>query len=254
MIKVLHDADRVTSHLGLLLLLAFSVTFPVLTWSDVDVFFTDQEYVPLDETIDSDPDMSALIAQYAKDLDRVLDRQLTVSTAVMPVEQPESAIGNLCADILLSEARRHSGKEIDIALMNHRGLRITLPKGPITVRTIFELMPFENNITLLKFTGAQIQQLAHEIAAYGGEPISGMRMRIDGEQGRDVTVGDEPLDPEATYWLATNVWMANGGGEMPTLWEPQERIDLPALIRDSFIEYLDQLDKIEPQLDGRIKE
>ena len=254
MTRKLNVRYRGANRSWLLTLLIISIALPVLAGPDVDVLFADQAYVPLDDTIEYDKEMTALITPYAEDLNRVMDRKLTMSTAVMPVKQPESAIGNLAADILRSEASRLSGKDIDIALMNHRGLRITLPEGPITVRTIFELMPFENHISLLKFSGAQIQQLTDELAAYGGEPISGMRMRIDGNRSRDVTVGGKPLDPDATYWLATNEWMANGGGEMPTLWEPLERINLPDLIRDSFIEYLDQLDQIEPHLDGRIKE
>ncbi len=212
----------------------------------------DKQYIPISDAIEPAPEIAAVIRPYSIELDRIMDQLVTVSTAVMPVEQPESAVGNLAADILRTEASRRSGKDIDIALMNHRGLRIPLPKGPITVRTMFELMPFENNITLLKFTGAQIQDLADELAVYGGEPISGMRMRIVGDQGRDVTVGGEPVDPQATYWLATNVWLADGGGPLPTLWEPLERVDLPDLIRESFIEYLSKLDEISPVLDGRI--
>lgn len=220
--------------------------------SNLDRF--DHEYIFLDADVSADANIEAVVRPYAEDLDRVMNRQVTISTAVMPVAQPESALGNLAADILRSEASRLSGKDIDIALMNHRGLRIPLPEGPVTVRTLFELMPFENNITLLKFTGAQIQQIADELAVYGGEPISGMRMKIDGQRGRDVTVDGNPLDFDATYWLATNVWMANGGGDMPTLWEPLERIDLPALIRESFIDYLSEIDQIEPYMDGRIQE
>lgn len=233
-------------------LLAFTLLSASHAAPNLDRF--DHDSIFLNDEIAPDAEIAAHVQPYAEDLDRVMNRQITISTAVMPVAQPESALGNLAADILRSEATRLSGMDIDIALMNHRGLRIPLPEGPITVRTLFELMPFENNITLLNFTGVQIQQLADELAAYGGEPISGMRMFIDGDRGRDVTVDGAPLDPDATYWVATNVWMANGGGDMPTLWEPLERIDLPALIRESFIDYLSQKEQIVPYVDGRIQE
>jgi 2',3'-cyclic-nucleotide 2'-phosphodiesterase (5'-nucleotidase family) len=212
------------------------------------------EYIRVDADITPDAHIAGLVRPYAEDLRRVMERRITVSEAVMPVAQPESALGNLAADILRDRASESFGREVDIALMNHRGLRIPLPEGDVTVGTMFELMPFENYITLLRFTGAQLLQLADELAAYGGEPISGMRMVIDGRRARDVTVGGAPVDPDALYWLATNNWLANGGGEMPTLWEPVERVDMPVLIRESFIDYLEGKDSIAPYVDGRVRE
>ncbi len=212
----------------------------------------DSRYIRVDHQITPDPTVADFVAPYQQDLVRVMSDRLTTAPEVMEVGQPETSLGNLAADILREEAEKAHGAPVDIALMNHRGLRIPLPEGDITVGTIFELMPFENYMSLLKFTGEQLQSIADELAIYGGEPISGMRMVIDGNKGRDITVGGEPVDPERTYWLVTNEWMANGGGEVPTLWSPLERIDLPVLIRDAFIEHLREVDQIEPVLDGRM--
>lgn len=214
----------------------------------------DWAYVPLDDTIEADKDMAAFIEPYRQELEAIMDRPLTTSTAVMPVEKPESSLGNWMADILRHEANAAFDEPVDIALMNGRGLRITLPEGTIRVRTIYELMPFENHIALLQFTGEQLATLANEIARYGGEPVSGIRFLFYDGVARAIEVGGTPLDPDRHYWLATNNWMANGGGALPTLWEPQQRVDLPVLIREAFIAHLEEVAVLEPRLDGRIQE
>lgn len=216
--------------------------------------WTDWTYYRVDQDVPDDPDATAQVAPYRAELEVIMERPLTTSTAVMPMEKPESALGNLMADILRHEADTAFEEEVHIALMNGRGLRIALPEGTIRVRTIYELMPFENHIAVLQFTGTQLAALADEIARYGGEPISGMRFVFHNGQARDIEVNGHALDPGRRYWLATNNWMANGGGELPTLWSPQNRVDLPVLIRDAFIEHLDGLTHLEPRLDGRIRE
>ncbi len=235
-----------------ILLLTTSACTPDVEQDEVTRSGFDSSYIRVDGEIAPDEAIAEHIAPYQQDLIRVMNERLTTSPEVMEVGQPETSLGNLAADILLVVAEKAHDGPVDIALMNHRGLRIPLPKGDITVGTIFELMPFENYMALLKFTGEQLQSIANELAIYGGEPISGMRMVIEGNQGHDITVGGEPVDPDQTYWLVTNEWMANGGGEVPTLWSPLERVDIPILIRDAFIEYLREIDQIEPVLDGRI--
>jgi 2',3'-cyclic-nucleotide 2'-phosphodiesterase (5'-nucleotidase family) len=211
-------------------------------------------YVRVDDKQPEDPAVAAHLAPYAAELDARMNERITVSAAVFEIGQPESPLGNLMADILLRQAAAARGGTVHIAIMNRRGLRIPMPAGEVTVRTMFELMPFENFITLLRFNGTHIRQLADELAVEGGEPVSGLRMVIDGTRATDVTIQGEPLDDAAEYWVATNSWMADGGGELPTLWSPLERVDSPVLLRESFIEYLEQLETIQPMVDGRITE
>lgn len=213
----------------------------------------DPEYVFVDSSIEPDAVINAFLEEYANELNVKMNRRITVSTGVIERGQPESPLGNLTADIVRSHAARTLGKEVDIALLNRGGLRIPIPQGDVTVGTMYELMPFENYITLLRFNGRQIRQIAEELAIEGGEPISGLRMRIDGNRAVDLLVGGNSIDPNREYWLATNNWMADGGGPIPTLWQPLERIDTGVLIRDAFIEHLNTRETIEPETDGRIR-
>lgn len=211
------------------------------------------DYIRVDESFEPDPEVSEFILSFATELNRKMNRRITVSRAVIERGQPESPLGNLTADILRFISGRELGREVDIAILNRGGLRIPIPEGDITVGTMFELMPFENYITLLRFDGRQIRQLANELAIEGGEPVSGLRMRIDGDRATDLLINDDRVRPERMYWVATNNWLADGGGPLPTLWQPLERINTEVLIRDAFIEYLNTQPYIEPRTDGRIR-
>lgn len=211
------------------------------------------DLIKVDDSLNPDPEVSAFITGFATELNRMMNRRITVSRAVIERGQPESPLGNLTADILRFISGRELGREVDIAILNRGGLRIPIPEGDITVGTMFELMPFENYITLLRFDGRQIRQLANELAIEGGEPVSGLRMRIDGDRATDLLINDDRVRPERMYWVATNNWLADGGGPLPTLWQPLERINTEVLIRDAFIEYLNTQPYIEPRTDGRIR-
>jgi len=256
----LHHKSRNITYLLLLVFIALSGVqgcVPFWETSESDNLHTieqfDPSYIFMDDSIEPDADIKAFVKTYAVELNRVMNRRITVSKGVIERGQPESPLGNLTADILRSFGSRELGEEVDIAILNRGGLRIPIPEGDVTVGTMFELMPFENYVTLLKFNGRQIRQIANELAIEGGEPVSGLRMRIQGREATDLLVGGNSVNPNQFYWVATNNWMADGGGPVPTLWEPIERKDTTILLRDSFIEYLNTQAYIEPKVDGRIR-
>jgi len=53
--------------------------------------------------------------------------------------------------------RRQSGA--DIAFQNTAGIRAEMKKGPVKMRDIYQVMPFENTLVKLTMTGAQLKEL-----------------------------------------------------------------------------------------------
>jgi 2',3'-cyclic-nucleotide 2'-phosphodiesterase (5'-nucleotidase family) len=145
---------------------------------------------------------------------------------------------------------------VDVAVVNNGGLRIPVPAGPITVGQMYELMPFENTISVVTLTGVQIEALAQDIAARGGEPTAGFSFHILTEEERlvaiDIEVGGEPVDRLRRYRVATPNYLADGGDELWTLTAAEERVDLPVLVRDAFIAFVRERRIIEPVVEGRI--
>lgn len=213
----------------------------------------DHTYYGITPELADDPEIARLIAPYATRLRTRMNQVIAWSERDMIRDQPEGILGNMSADIVRFRAIRELGRPVEIAVVNNGGLRISLPGGNITVGHIYELMPFENTITILKLTGEQVQQLADEIAAYGGQPVSGLRFRIQDGRALDILVNYEPLDRQRIYHVATNNFMADGGETLSTLWNPVERIDTNVLIRDAMIEYIRMRRHLDYELEQRIR-
>jgi 2',3'-cyclic-nucleotide 2'-phosphodiesterase (5'-nucleotidase family) len=45
-------------------------------------------------------------------------------------------------------------KNVDAALINIGGIRTTIGKGDILLKSVFEVMPFENEVIIVKMKGA----------------------------------------------------------------------------------------------------
>ncbi|SEK96013.1 5'-nucleotidase C-terminal domain-containing protein [Parapedobacter koreensis] len=191
--------------------------------------------------------------QLEAEMDRVighLDVNLTKGD-----NAPETLLGNFFADALLAEGRK-SYPDAEFSFGTKGGLRIELQRGDITIGHLFELMPFENELVLLELSGQNVQQLAQFIASTGGQPISGIRMKIKDNQPVDVQIAGKPIDTSRTYKLLTYDYLANGGDNSRGLENPVNRINLGKKVRETLIDYVSQQTRegkhINTQLDGRI--
>ena len=210
-------------------------------------------YISVDSTITPDSAISAMIAPYAEDLEAIMQRVLVTSEGTFVKKQPEGPLGNLIADIVRRRASLELKTWVDMSVINNGGLRRPITKGPVTTRDIYELMPFENTLVILTMTGNQVQHLADEIIETGGEPISGLRMKKDSKQAKDILIGTRTLSADSTYLVATNNYLVEGGGNMPALWDAVEAYDTGISIREIIIDYLETKRTIEPTMDGRIR-
>ena len=120
--------------------------------------------------------------------------------------------------------------EADVALTNGGGIRDSIVEGEITVNHIIKAFPFENYLVVIEVEGIDIlNALEHGTDAYpelkGAFPhVSGMTYKIDlskeiGNRITDVKIGDEDLDINKVYKLATNNFLRDGGTITPCLRE-----------------------------------
>jgi 2',3'-cyclic-nucleotide 2'-phosphodiesterase (5'-nucleotidase family) len=208
-------------------------------------------YTVMGDSLPADPAMEAFVAPFREQLEARVNAVIGHAAAPFEKGQPEAPLGNLAANAMLAEVQTHVDRPVDMALTNNGGLRIPLNAGPITVGLIYELMPFDNMLSVLDLTGVQVDSLAQQLARLGGEPIAGFSLAIDGRRAVDVRVAGQPLDPARTYRLVTSDYLANGGGNLPALWSPAGRQDLGVLLRDAYIGYIRRQGTITPEVDGR---
>ena len=222
----------------------------ILAVTEAPVGFTE-----VADGIEPAADIEALIAPYRDRLGEQLAEVLAHSSGEFRKDEPEGTLENLVADALLDVVQDLAADTVHVALLNDGGLRVPVSEGPILMRHAYELLPFENYVTVLSLSGSQLERLADEIALSGGEPIAGWTMELAGDDAVDVRIGGQPVDPARRYRLATVDYLVDGGGTWTVLWEAgaQAREDLDVLIRDVLVAYLRERDTVSPALDGRVR-
>ena len=155
------------------------------------------------------------------------------------VRRAETNLGDLCADAYIDQ----SGA--DIAFVNGGGIRVSLPKGDITLNDILKVHPFGNMLTVIEVSGQQVLDalewgtravpgesggfpqvsgLTYEIHTYLESSCTqdddGLFTGVAGEyRVKNVMVGGEPLDLEKTYTLASHDYMLLNHGDGYTMFD-----------------------------------
>ena len=149
------------------------------------------------------------------------------------VRRAETNLGDLCADAY----RAQSGA--DIAFVNGGGVRVNIEAGDITLNDILKVHPFGNAMCVIEVTGQQILDalewgaravpgenggflqvsgLTYEIHTYIDTPCkqdeNTLFAGIEGERRvQNVLVNGKPIDPKATYTLASHDYMLLNQGD-----------------------------------------
>ncbi|MFD0988994.1 5'-nucleotidase C-terminal domain-containing protein [Mariniflexile jejuense] len=211
------------------------------------------------DSIAIDSEIEAFIKPYRthikKDLDSVL--AYAPNTYSKTDGNFNTAIGNFMADAVFDEAnpifKQRTGKNIDMVLLNHGGIRSIISKGNITTRTAFELMPFENSLIVVALKGSQIDSLTTYLSkAHKAHPISKLKLAIDKNFNVvEATINGKKIDKNQTYYVATNDYLFNGGDDM-TFFKTNEGFTvLDYKIRNALIDNFKKVDTINPVRDDR---
>ncbi len=165
-----------------------------------------------------------------------------------------SSAGNFMADALRKFA------VADVGVMNRGGIRTDLDAGPVTRRNAFELCPFENNVTVLTLTGAELSAMitkSVEGTAHSGLEVSGVVIEawVDAQGARSLRglqVGGALVDPEKEYRVAMNSFLADGGDAYVQKYPPgKKRKDDPTLMRDLIEETFRNAKIVAPNAENR---
>ena len=208
--------------------------------------------------LSSEEEIEKLITPFRETKNEKMKEVIGELAVDLTKERPESDIGNWLADMLHSYSEKLYGGKLDFAVQNHGGVRVgTMARGPITVGEIYEVMPFDNNVEILKGDSAQVHRFLNHIAASGGWPVShSLRFTIEEEMAVDVEINGRPLESNYEYSFALPDYIANGGSNSFFL-KDYNRVSTGVPIRDAFIEYLREAQTNgiiqKPVKDDRIK-
>ncbi len=188
-------------------------------------------------------ELSKVVAK--TDVDLTISDPVKVDDDGRPVRlirRAETNLGDLCADAYLDALGS------DIAFINGGGVRTSIPRGDITLEQILQVHPYNNSLSVIKAKGQQILDalewgaralpaetgaflhpagLSYEIHSYipSGckKDENGLFIGVEGEyRVKNVKVGDEPLDPDKEYTIASIDYILIQQGDGFTMFDGAE--------------------------------
>jgi 5'-nucleotidase / UDP-sugar diphosphatase len=218
-------------------------------------------------TVTPDPETQKLVEAYAAELDKELNVVIGKTAGPLDsrrniVRTQEAAIGNLIADAM----REAVGA--DIAITNGGGIRADreyAAGADITRRDVLTELPFGNVTVLTEVSGQQIWDALEngfskiEDGAGRFPHVSGLKVVADVKQAAgkrvvSVMAGDKALDLAATYRLATNDFMLDGGDGYTALKGGKVTVDPRGgkLMANDVMALVKKLGTVDAKVEGRI--
>lgn len=217
---------------------------------------------------DTDSSLVVIYKPYKNSLDSSMNEVLNVSLIEMTTGSPEGKLGNFVSDLSLKIGNKlykgKTGNVADFVLLNNGGLRTFLPKGNITRRKIYELMPFENELVVITLSAEKVNDLFRYIAKKTvnggtrkqGVPVSGnIKIVLNGQSPQYIFINESPFE-EKEYKVITSDYLANGGDNMSFFLNPVKYEKIGIKLRDAIMHYVIDEKKegnsLNAELDKRI--
>jgi len=260
---------------------------PRHAWYGREILSHRYKPIPVDKTLEPDWEMERLLAPYQQQLAINVDLGRPVAWALTNITRTnpnggDSAMGNLVATAMLVRQRVKS----DFAVTNSLGIRDNLNAGTITREEMYNVFPFENSITTMFLSGREVQELFDFSAArarsrgcrtqvqvanvtfnmrcdcdvnltgccdpanHGGQPVFAC--------SDDVRIGGTPINPNGSYQLGTNDYIATGGSGFQVLRRNTTQQNSGIPLRTAMEEFLQQFPEcdyetqIKPMIDSAL--
>ncbi len=222
-------------------------------------------------------DVEDIIAQYKPQVDKMMKRTIgeatvdLIHTRIPGAIDPDngkvlpngSLIAPLVVKAMYEKAKEYGGA--DFAMQNAGGIRISIPEGNITMGEVMQMLPFGNTLTTLDMQGSDIKDMIESAidrsyikgtntgcfpylanAKFSFNPTRPLGQRIvefkvkkDGKW--------EDLDPNKTYKIATNSYVANGGDNYIEFEEKAtNKYDTGFVYANIFIDYVKKVKTLSP--------
>lgn len=200
-----------------------------------------------------------LIKPYRENIDKDLNTVLAYAPETIDKNgEWQTTIGNLLADSTLEKSNpiftKRENKNIDICLLNHGGIRSIIPKGNVTTRAAFEIMPFENAAIVIALKEEQILEMVNYIITEKKpHPLSGMTFTIGKDNmAKNILIKGKPLEKDTVYYVVTSDYLANGGDNMNFFKKGVAKYPLDYKLRNILIDYFKEVDTLPIIKDKRI--
>jgi 5'-nucleotidase / UDP-sugar diphosphatase len=222
----------------------------------------------LDEKVQPDPDMQKYVDGLAAGI--VMDKIIVGETtgqlygSFQEFSWKENPLADLYADAYLEFGKPFGAQ---IGLVNGGSVWATINEGKITLADLYRIHPFTNWLIIMDLKGDQLLAALENGVSKYGESVQGSGRFVQvanltytydptkevGRRVSDVMVAGNALDLKATYSIATNNFMADGGDDFTMLRQGSNIFNTGISITDLLQQYIQAHSPITPPAVNRIK-
>ena len=179
--------------------------------------------------------LTTIVKPYSDSVNKLMNVVIGYNEALLEKKRQGNTLGFFITDAYLEMAKQKVDPKVDAAFMNSGGIRLPeMSAGAITQGKIFELMPFDNLMVLLKVKGSLLKQYLDTLAANDGVIESGITMQIVNKTAQQVMVGGKPLDLNADYTIAHSDYVVMNSNLLKNI----NRSTNGYLLRDALLDYV----------------
>jgi 2',3'-cyclic-nucleotide 2'-phosphodiesterase (5'-nucleotidase family) len=219
---------------------------PAATPAAIQVGVTE---APVDSTIPDDAAVDKMLETYSP---KVRALELVIGKLKGDLRKSgvgAGSLGNFVADGIRAESSLKLGQPILLAVTNSGGLRKNaISEGDLTLRDVFELLPFENALVAFDLTGAQVLDLLRVVVS-NRDAQSGARIkyRVNSDKQLEVESAkllidglEKEIDPKAVYTVISIDYLLNvtGGDYAAVLKQATNTRPLGLTIRDAITNFV----------------
>ena len=193
----------------------------------------------------SDPELEKLVAETTAEIEATMQEVVAATDFELYGEAApgnrdrETTMGDFACDAICWQVTQASGSAPDAVVLNGGAIRASIEPGEIKLLDIHNVFPFNSQLCTIEVTGAQLLEALEAATQSSPDPMGafpqvyGIKYTLDttvpyekGElypgtvyhapaaPGSRITileVAGKEFDPEATYTIATNDFVATGG-------------------------------------------
>lgn len=209
-----------------------------------------------DTSLMPEADVETIVADYALEADRLFDVEIGYASADIEMDYfYECAITNWFTTAIVDATGA------DMAFVNPSGVFESVSEGPISLRKIYQMSPFENELVLANISGAELRTLwettleTERMPQYGTLAFAGLCITYDstlpdGQKVLSLTLPDgTPIGDEDVFCVATLDFLAAGGNDY-TILAGMEWESTAIMMRDAYAVYLGKIGTLTPETVG----
>ena len=200
-----------------------------------------EKNISLSKDLPEDQHFKNVIEPYKQEVEGKMNTKISHTAVDLNKQGDNSNLGNLLADYTFEGADDWAKKNgiptgVDAAVINVGGIRSTIGAGDILTKHIYEVMPFENEVVIVKMKGSDLQGLFdYYLKTQKNNPVSHLYIETDNNQVITGLVKGKIVIPNQYYYIATSDYLALGGDNM-AFFGTGEVISTGLRLRDLFLD------------------